>query len=382
MIASIKYIIPFANIIEEYDTEILSKILSNYSKIISKVDSMYSSNTDKDIFELILKKMNVVIKLAKGYSSIDDTMLYSIGENIVPRLGESNCTEYFEFYKSMLRRLEGTIPPVDFRYDDKYYKSGDYANSERLLIGKLYDISCIDLNNPGELTYKECLSEISGDVILVKDKNNNIISRMLLIRRGNVVQIMMKAMNSLPLDLYKKIAKQIIEQSNNNGDNIEYVVAASSVVIDEKNECRKVTNQRFVSAFPHADVEETVSIVGSKNENDINIDFDIRPKSKYVKLRRNIDYETNGLYITKLRALRVALELDEIKKQELARKFSVYDESEYIRAISGEDWYLAIKKDGTLEELILPNGDSRLFDELEKVKGALMEDDLIKGKQK
>ena len=383
-ITSIKYIIPFANIIKEYDTDILAKILSNYSKIVDKITMMYTGDkSNLDMFDLIIKKMNIVITLAKGYASVDDTMLFSLGEKIVPRLGETSCKYYFDFYKSMLRKMEGTIPPVEFKYDNNYYKSGDYANAERLLIGKLYDISCIDLNNPGEATYKECLAEANGDVVLIKDKSGEIISRMLLIRRGNVVQIIMKAMNVLPVEVYKTIGKKMIEASIANGDNLDYVVVASSVVIDDNNECRKVTDQRFVTSFPHADLEETVSIVGcKKNTVALNINFDVRPTIKYVKLRKKINYDTNEIDVTRLRALRIALELDEMKKQDLARNVNVYDSNEYVRAISGEDWYIAIRKDGTLEELILPNGDSRSFDEIDKIKSLIAEEEVIKGKQK
>ena len=382
-ITSIKYIIPFANIIKEYDTEILAKILSNYARIEDKISMLYSNNSKDNIFDIIIKKMNIVITLAKGYASIDDIMLHSLGEEIVPKLGESLCEEYFKFYKNMLKRMEGSIPPVNVEFNNKYYKSGDYSNPERLLIGKLYEGSCIDLNNSGEVTFRECLEGLNGDVILVKDDNNKLLSRILMIRRGNVVQLInliFREKTILPAELYKMIGEQIINQAKEKGDNIDYVVVASSVIQDNNKECRRVEDERFVSAFPHADVEKSVTIVASTNQNEDNFDFNVNPKHRYVKLRKQINYYTNELEITRLRALRIALELDEIKKQELERNFNIYDEKEYVRAISGEDWYIAIRKDGSLEELILPNGDSRAFNEIEYVKSMLQED-LIKGKR-
>ena len=65
------------------------------------------------------------------------------------------------------------------------------TDPERLLIGKKpRDTSCIDLLHPGGVkTYNEVLLKYTGDVILVRNQNHNLVSRILMFRRGNVVQL-------------------------------------------------------------------------------------------------------------------------------------------------------------------------------------------------
>ena len=58
-------------------------------------------------------------------------------------------------------------------------------------------------------------------------------------------------------------------------------------------------------------------------------------------------------------------------KEKKAREFTPFYIKEYEKVVCGEDWYIAIKQDGTLEEMILQSNDNRTYDEVEQVKETL-----------
>lgn len=364
LLNEIKYTISFCGLIDEYSVETIIKILSNYGKIVNKLG--LNSDDTINTFETVLEKMGLVIKLANGYASIDDILIYSFGGDVITKLGESVCFNYKEIYKNMLNRIDSNIPPVEFTYNERNYKSGNFSDPERLLLGKMYDISCIDLDNPGEATYRECLEKNSGDAILIRDKMGNLIDRILLIRRGNVVQIIMKATHKFPIELYQLIGKQIITQSVYNNDNIEYVVVASSA-IENNIGANDVFEPKFISLFPHADLEDVVCVVGQTKKN-IEFDFEISMKGNYPKIRKHINDNPSEYELTRLRALRIMLENDEVSREEMARSFNKFIREDYSNVVCGEDWYIAQLANGDFEELVLPTKDSRSYEELEDAK--------------
>ena len=70
------------------------------------------------------------------------------------------------------------------------------------------------------------------------------------------------------------------------------------------------------------------------------------------------------------------LELKELN----SRNFEPFYMSEYNKVVCGEDWYLAEKKDGTIEELILPTNSKEKYEEISNVKNELFEFEIKKEK--
>lgn len=372
VVKQLKELLLLVDLVDEFDIDILIKILSNSKKITDKL------NTPFNLFNNMLNKIYLVINLAKGYASIDDIILYSLGDEVVAKLGENVCSDYYNLYKSMLRRTESNIPPVQLEYNNYTFKSGDYAEAERLLIGKLYETSCIELNNPGEETYLECLNKPTGDVILIRNENKELVDRMILIRRGNVVQIIMVALHTFPLEVYNNIASQILSQAKSKGDNIDYVAVARGSIKDCDN-VTVINNPKFITKFPHADLSDSVVFLGNSEYNnidvdDINLKFKSKPKCTYLKKRSSIDQNPTAYQLTRLKALNISLEDNEYIKERLVNTFEPVEPSLYFKTVCGEDWYLGMYEDGTFDELILSNGDTRSIKEIEEIKSVIMEE--------
>ena len=370
-------LLPLLGLIEEFNIDTFLNILSNYDRVLYKISKGIASPPNVDHTSFILNKIDDVILLANAYSSIDNITLFALGKNIVSSIDEQNSTRYLEFYLKMLDRQTGNMPPICIQTLDYYVESGLYSDPERLLIGKKpFKSSCIDLLNPGGIsTYIELLRSISGDVALVRDHNKNLLSRVFLFRRGNIVQMVTYHNDKIPIELYKKIADEMMKKASANQDNINYIFINAGNENLKKEGYITLYDSRFRTCFPHADTC-CYGILLSSSENvqkeiDIKLDFDAVVKGSYIKPRKKVSYDPMESEITRLRALYVVMEEDTIAKENKAQDFEPFYKEEYKNVFCGEDWYIAVKMDGTLEELVLPTKDPRTYEEVEQVRGKI-----------
>lgn len=373
----ISFLLPFVGLVEELDTDTFINMLINYEKIRDKLMKVLDIPEDADFTNIILNNLDDVIFLANGYGSADDITLSALGKDAVSEIGEHSVSKYLDFYIQVLERKNGSIPPVSLQTDDYYLESGMYSDPGRLLIGKIPDKdSCIDLNGAGDETYREVLLEASGDVILVKDMHGNPVSRILLFRRGNVVRMVTSASyfsrNLFTANLFKYLADQIIEQAISNGDNIEYVFVScfANVFGPRSRDYYLLETDDFMYKFPHIDFQCSGYLLSSRKcvqgyeEGKLDLDFDSDPLVSYPKRRKEISYHPMESEITRLRALKISMETDPVTRENLSRNFEPFYFKEYIEVACGEDWYIAVKKDGTVEKLVLPIDDPRIFQEM------------------
>lgn len=371
------FLLPLLGLIEELDIDTFLNILSKYDRVEYKISKTMDLPPNIDRASFILKKIDDVILLANAYNSIDNITLCALGKNIVSLVGEQNSPRYLEFYLKMLDRQMGMIPPICLQINDYRIESGFYSDPERLLIGKkIASNSCIDLLNPaGMTTYKELLTLSFGDVALFRDQQNNFLSRVFFFRKGNLVQMVTHFNERIPIEIYKKIAEEMMRIAIKNQDNIDYIFINADNENLQKEGYITLYDPRFKSCFPHADTCCHSILLSSKESvhkpNDIKLDFDAVAKKSYVKLRKKINYQPTEEEITRLRALYIIMEVDAVKREKESQDFEPFYKEEYQDVFCGEDWYIAIRKDGILEELALPSKDPRIYEEMEQIKNNL-----------
>ncbi len=376
-IDEISPLILFLNLFDELDSSTFINILSDYERIKSRLfddDKQF----DDTSMETIWKRLDDIILLANAYGDADDITLAALGSDVVGEINQSFCNKYLGCYLEMLDRQTGSIPPISINKGGYYFESGRYSDPERLLIGKKpRDTSCIDLLHPGGVkTYNEVLLKYTGDVILVRNQNHNLVSRILMFRRGNVVQLVTAVNNTYPSAIYKEIADKIIQESIATNDNIDYVFVNKNSLSENNCNFRMVEDSRFVNKFPHADFDTTAFLASSKRmlageEDNLMPDFSAQIRGNYIKPRAKIQYDPSPESITRLKALSIVMERDEEKREERSRNYIPFYQQDYSRVVCGEDWYIAIKKDKTIEEVILPTKDTRKYEEIRVVKEGL-----------
>lgn len=368
ILSEILYLIPFVDFFPELDIDKFISILANYDIVREKIGITGS----KISIDMSLSKLTDLIKLSSAYGNIDNISLLALGLDDTSML-MNNIQAYLNCYRKMLDRYSSNVPPVFLQTSECTYESGLYSDPERLLIGKKpKKHSCIDLfSDTPSGTYREVLLETTGDVILIR-KNNELISRMFVFRRGNIIQLATQGGENIDIEIYEKIANQIIDASISNNDNIDYVFVNKASVTNV--EIEPVSDKRFCDEFPHADLGVEAILLSSRSEaqeiheDELKMDFNVPAKGIYYKTRKHILYEPTAFDITRLKALNVFLENDEIKKQNMVKSFEPFYENDYQKAVCGEDWYIALKNNGEVEELILPLNDERSYEEFSQAK--------------
>lgn len=385
----INYIIPLVGLLPELDINFLVNLLSNYSFVRKKIIDTNKYFLRTLTTDIILSRFGDLITFANGYSKYNAIYYFILGEDIISQIGEDKSRAYVEFYVKMFERISGNIPPITIHTDELIFESGRYYDLNRLLIGRKFN-SCIDLtswSSGGEKTFVSCLQEKPDDVILVKDANGNLKQRILIFRRGNVIQLVTQAGEfEYGKDICTEIARQILQQSKVQGDNIDYIFINDCSLTQNKESFLPVYDDRFVSDFPHADTNSKAYLIADtfqtqplesnaklNSQVQLPLDFDSKPQCEYPEIRPEINYDPSDKEITRLRALRIILEKEEAKKRQMSSCFKRFYMSEYIQAVCGKDWYIALKKDGTLEELFIPNSDPRSISEFNTTKKYLLE---------
>lgn len=363
-----KEILPLVNLFPEFTTNNIIEILENYSKISNKLNWDYDMDG--------ITKIKDIILLANSYSSINDLYSTILGKEIVDKLPVAGMQEYFCFYLDMYKKYASSIPNVSGVFNDIEYESFNYQSSDRLLLGINCYHSCVDLMNvSGKRTYEECLLEATGDVIMMRDKKTGeFFARTLIFRRGNVIQLAKvydKNGNNIILDdvLLTEIANQILLQSNKANDRIDYVfISAPFDKCSTKFPLYK--NAKFESVFPHADFGEMAYLIGTservKNDDVLSsLDFAYQSNASYKKERQPISFNPQAEHLTKIRALKIAMEDNQTIKEQLIKRFEPVYIKEYSKVISGEDWYVAVLKNGQLDSVLLSVDDPRARVEFE-----------------
>lgn len=385
----ILFLINFVDLIPEFDVNTFVNILVNYDRIISRMFSDNDNYQDK-----LLSNIDRLINYANAYGSIDDITMFALGNNISSELGDNHFKAYLEVYLKMCDKTYCDIPSVSFSTKDFKFESGFYSDPERLLIGKKTKaVSCIDLFEAGVATYNEVLCKSSGDVILIRDLDDNLVSRILLFRRGNVIQMVTQVVDNYSIEIFKEVADQILDSAIARADNIDYVFVNSAAYNISKlrvngDKYLVVTDSRFVDNFPHADFTDSAILLSArgiseiKKKSDLKLNFDVPPSEKYVSKRKDVCYSPLEDDITRLRALNVVMESDSVSKENKARNFERFSMNNYKSVVCGEDWYIALKNDGEFEEVRLPFEDKRNCVEFYEMRDKMREinDSYIKSK--
>ena len=365
--------LPFMNFVDELNKDSIINVMCNYNKIRDNIINNYKKyNKDSKIdIDDIIKEIMFNIG---NYKPVDKIYLDALGPTVVSKIGELSSILYLDFYKKMLNRKEGEIPPIELDYGEYHLESGIYSDPERLLVGKIpTKDSCIDLDNSaGYRTFTECLLYMTGDVILVRNKNGELITRIFAFRRGNVIQLVAKAREIFSIDLYKKIADKMMREIIKKNDNVDYILLNSVSLCSDDISYDKVSNVDFVKKFPHADCNKNACILSCKDPiTPEQFDFEVEPKAKYIKNRKKISTVPLDYEIKRLKALDIILEKDIEDKENKKNNYNNFDIKDYKRVIYGEDWYIAIRNDNSIEKLVLPIADERTYNEVDNILSSL-----------
>lgn len=373
-------LLPFTNIsiLQDYfNIDILKSILLNYNEI--KKNLMSQTNNSLDItFNFILNHLKKVLLLAKIYEQTNSMAIAIVKEENMKKIILNNrrtsCepNTYIEVYKKMLGEKYTEIPPIFFYYRMKgtVYKieSGNNYDVDRLLIGKNCYNSCISPLGSGEKAYMECLTKRSGDVILIKNAlTEEFYARILTFRRGNTLvlanivdnkKINQKFYNH---DFLYTLGNMFLEKARKVGDNLHYIVMSKGRELEGENYFRDKLLQLSIN---HCDMSEYFRLIASdRKELDIDINTNTLPlyyKTRKKVIKKSTDYIED---VKRLDAL-LAIYYKDFEIFDSLRKKFFHEEHDYKTVYIGQDFYIAVLKNGAKKCIQLPINDERMREEI------------------
>ena len=364
-------LLPFVNFFPELQSEDFINILNNYNTITNKI--FHKSEIS---FGTFISNLHQYILYVNQNNWKNKYVNYLLPQNVLQQIFTLNRHKYAAFYATMFQKRSSYIPNVYGEYQNYVYESKDYQNPERLLIGK-FGNSCIDLLNvSGRPAYRKALLEKDGDVIMIRDKNtNSFVARILMFRKGNFVilgrifaknaQVLNDLVNENFLD---KISRQIKEEALKNNDYIKYVIMTSMTnQIDQITKYPTIYDPKIPLNFPHADLTELARVITDNKIEDVNLNFSNNYPIEYYKTRSLVSEDIDEDYINKLRVIYCLQEQKDFDFD----LFVPFNRQNYQRVIMAEDWYLAIRNNNTIEEVLINSDDKRALEELNNVKNNL-----------
>lgn len=360
-------LLPLVGHLDGFNTEEMILLLRNYPMVLNHMRK--ETLTEDVTLNSVLSHFFDFLTIAEAYDSADDITISALGENIIEQIRFSdkqtskNPSDYLNVYEGMLTREYTFIPRVEGEFGNYHYESGNDADRERLLIGKKCNFSCIGPGGAGENAYYQALTGHNADVIIVTDKNTNeFVARSICFRKGNyVVLAPIQGIRGIEESLYQpkfvlEIAKQMIKQSLENKDTLEYVfLSPDGRFLDDY--FPMIEDSYLMDPFPHADLDEIAYLIASTKElEDVEIDSTIPMPIIYKTKREKVKgkEEASNENLTKIKALDILLTEETIRREEKARNFEPVDKENYDDVYIGQDWYIAIKKGKIVEEVVLP----------------------------
>lgn len=379
----------FVNYFPEFQTEQFFSILKNYDRIIRHLNSSYADakTVPSTSFVLLQNHFDKALQYANGYDSTTDLDLAILGSKVLEKIPSSHAHDYAQFYFKMFQKKCSYLPFVEGTYLNWDFYSGNFLESNRLLIGRNCGSSCIDLlNNNGKKAYTKVLTEQDGDVItIVDEKSKEFYARSLVFRKGNLVMLAPIynkngeiAKDVATPEFYQMIGRQILNQAVKAQDNIDFVFTTAFALKAEDFPFPIFEDRRLSYAFPHADISKTALLICSRKPVPPEyirflIHMEESPQRLYPMKRRAICSRFDFEHLSKLRALQIKFMPDGEEKTKAAQEFEPFFKEDCFYVFFGEDWYILRKNDGTIHEALVSFEEASVLEFMETKKKLIQE---------
>ena len=379
--------------------QIVLKIIEKYHIIGmgSNFDSIFES-INMSSFDLIyfinnilklatqLEKSNQEIKLVEFFDILDNfdkkshTLLGKenailMATNPGPNFTNLNKTERLNQVSAYLRKMYArdkiNIPAID--------------ESIKLSSGNIINVNVGNFTNPINLTYGErtgacmriggvgqdlfdfCIENPAGFHIRFSSEDGKFVSRVSGFRKGNTVflnelrdSVLEGYSNQDVIEACKIISNEMIKLSQNSESPIENVVVANQYVLSDAT-----PNVNFETVLPkdgittpkYYDIDPNRCVLLATSNRDQTrgyVPFKDTTLPEYFTLRDNVKFSNNSEEIKDL-ITRVKTINEVLAGKDFSETTIDVIDNEYLAAYVGQDFYVAVDKDGKIESYIMSN---------------------------
>lgn len=374
-------LLPLVDLLPDFELDDFKRIVLHFPKIKEFLTEKEGFPKNPSL-DAVLKKLPSIIRLSEVYSKADCYTYSILKEETIDKILDTidpQLESYISTYMDMLNRSHNTIPPLDGEFDDYTYESGT-ASRERLLIGIDWRHSCIKPSSSGSEAFYQVLTKKNADVLMIKDKKTGcFVARSLLFRKNNfivIAPIYDKYLGKMKFFYHKsflsRISNQLLSLAKEKDDKLDYVVITKPSFKIEG--LPSLTSNLFVDSFPHNDLDDKVYLLEVSEEvrkKDNNLEFVPRKismksmgvyeeKRKEVQIKRE-DYQED---VKRIKALEIVSTSDIKESKKLKEEFAFLLGANFDEVYLGQDWYIALGKNGILSRGTFKINDIRQQNEI------------------
>lgn len=293
------------------------------------------------------------------------------GPNAATLPKEKRLKEIDKLLKIIRNRKFVTVPTIDKTFCLKNNKKinivvGNFSNIINLTYGERTG-SCMRIGGPGESLFRFCLNDENGFHIRFSNPNGKLISKVSGYRNGNTVFLNGLRYSEDPnytnkdlIQACKAVSDELIKLSKDSFVPIDNVIISNEYSMKESDMLVKNLNisnsQSGMQSF-YTDIKSNSIVLSSSNNDElVPIKLGIKSLPKYF-VKRDKQKLLYGVecqeYIIHLKSL------DQVLSGSKIDSITVKDEKNILFGIVGEDWVVAITKDGFLNEYIMNNSNDK-----------------------
>lgn len=299
------------------------------------------------------------------------------------------------YINKMYEKRGVNVPTIDTNYILESGKKmnaqvGNFTNPINLTYGERTG-ACMRIGGVGSGLFDFCLDNKAGFHIKFSSESGEFVSRVSGFRVGNTLFLnelrdsCLKGFNNQDvIEACQRIAKDIIEESKKSEYPIENVVISdefalkgskSFINLDVSLDKDGVKTPEYYDVKP----DKCVLLATSNSDNTREfVPFKDTPMPEYDVLRDKVQYMSDSDEIkSSINRIHMINEVLDGKELLELSHFEEDEEKKYIDAFVGEDFYVAVDKDGNIEDYIMPNtkdmerANKEVRESLNKLKNAI-----------
>ena len=379
---SILEVLPLVSILPDFSFELYYQTIINYKKIVERLHKK-GIISNPPTFNEIICNIPDIIKLTEIYNELDEYSVPILGEEVIEKIMQDNITSrnpnrYIPIYIKMLNQKFTKFPPISGEWKNYIFENNKPYDKERLLIGKNCYRSCIGPKGAGAETFEMALYSTCDDVLMIKNKETNeFVARIIMFRRGNsIIMAPIQGEKGLHNEFYNeefltKLGEEFLKNADKN-DSLEYVLLTKKNNLDFQNLPNVMIC--FADGLPHADVTDMAYLLARKKRA-IFVDPSVKKIKNYHKPRKPIEIVTNNINeeLFHIKGIQIYQAHSDTKKEQLKQEYDQIKTTTYKKAYIGQDWYVAVREDNTLEKVTI-NNTKEIDKEIDSITDKLLED--------
>ena len=349
-------------------------VISNISKVAKKLGKMDIEEIEKMKLIDVLTFVSPIEELERLLGEENASLIV---RNPIPNAASltsgARINKVSEYINKMYEKRVVNVPTIDTNYTLESGKKmnvqvGNFTNPINLTYGERTG-ACMRIGGAGRELFDFCLENTAGFHIKFSSEIGEFVSRVSGFRVGNTLFLnelrnsCLEGFNNQDvIEACQRIAKDIIEESKKSEYPIENVVVSDDFALKGSKSFINLDvslGKDGVKTPGYYDVkpDKCVLLATSNSDNTRKfVPFKDTPMPEYDVLRDKVQYMSDSDEIkSSINRIHMINEVLDGKELLELSHFEEDEEKKYIDAFVGEDFYVAVDKDGNIEDYIMPN---------------------------